>query len=228
MKKVSFILLSGGKGIRMNNDVPKQYMLLGGKPIIIHSLERVESIAEIDQVIIVCEEKYVDTIKEFAENYSLKKAIDFAPAGKDRQSSVKNGLKLAKNEVVIIHEAARPFVQTKTFETLIRDEAENITLGYGINYTVLIQKEGYISGNLERSSLLNIQLPQKFNRDLLLECHALSEQDDRVFTEDAGMIYHYKGAKIKVIKGSSTNLKITEPLDIILGEQIYRQMFLGR
>ena len=56
----------------------------------------------------------------------------------------------------------------------------------------------------------------------------MSEQDGRVFTEDAGMIYYYKGTEIKVLSGSSYNLKITEPLDIILGEQIYRQMFLGR
>ena len=164
----SFVLLSGGSGSRMHNNMPKQYMMLAGKPIIVHILERVDRMPEIDDVVIVCKPEYREIIANYIVNYSLKKIYCIAEAGQSRQGSVYNGLKAAKHNCVLLHEAARPFVKTEEFRALLNDDAENITFGSPISYTVLEQENNMISKLLERKKLVNIQLPQKFNRDQLL------------------------------------------------------------
>ena len=85
-----------------------------------------------------------------------------------------------------------------------------------------------ISKLLERKKLVNIQLPQKFNRDQLLACHMKAMEEGCTFTEDAGMLYHYESAPIKVIEGKDYNLKVTTPTDLIVGERIYTEYFINR
>lgn len=224
----SFVLLSGGAGTRMNNNTPKQYMLLGGKPIIMHTLERIDTIDSIDEVVLVCKDEYKKTLKDYIENYGLNKKYKFCSAGTTRQESVYNGLKIATFDTVIIHEAARPFVKTNEFLELIYSPESNVTFGCPINYTVLTCENSVINGTLDRSKLVNIQLPQKFDRKKLLECHELAIAESRLFTEDAGLLYHYTKEKIAVIRGKDYNLKVTTPEDIVIGEKLYNEFFVGR
>ena len=84
----SLILLAGGTGSRMNNPVPKQYMLLAGKPVIMHTLERIDTIKEIDEIIIVCCDKFVEQNKLMLQQYKIKKTVKFASSGETRQASV--------------------------------------------------------------------------------------------------------------------------------------------
>ena len=220
----SAIILAGGKGNRMNNPIPKQYMLLGGKPVIMHSIERMEVIKEIEEIIIVCSEQYVEYINFMLQQYNINKKIDFAFAGDTRQASVKSGLLKVKNENVIIHEAARPFVSVEDFLELINFENPNTIIGSSINYTVLKGKET-IDGLLDRSELINVQLPQKFNTKALLDAHIKAEKENRLFTEDAGLLYFYNSdLKVGIIKGSESNIKLTTPTDMMIGEIIYDKM----
>jgi len=225
---ISFILLSGGSGTRMNKPIPKQYLLLAGKPVIIHILERIDDIAEISEVIIVCHEKYRDLLGTYISAYMLRKKIVFTDAGITRQESVYNGLKKVSNKLVIVHEAARPFVKKSDFEALIQDEDENITYGIDIPFTVLKTNDHYINGNLKRDELINIQLPQKFNASSLLHGHEKAMADKLVFTEDSSLLFHYGLGPIKVVKGQPYNIKLTEPMDLLLGEIIYKEYFAGR
>lgn len=172
----TFILLSGGVGSRMHQPVPKQYLLLAGKPMIMHTLEKVNILEQINKIIIVCSDDYVSQIKILIEQYGITKSVEFATAGKTRQESVYSGLNKADSENVIIHEAARPFVTIEDYQRLISDSSENVTFGIDIPFTVLKGHE-YIEGILNRSELINIQLPQKFNKKMLLNGHVKAIDD---------------------------------------------------
>lgn len=223
----SAILLAGGKGTRTNKPTPKQYLLLAGKPMLMHSVERLDLLEDIGEIIIVCEPDYVASIQNMAQQYAISTPVLFAEAGASRQQSVYNGLKLASHPNVVIHEAARPFVTCDDFRRLLDTEEENAMLGYPIPFTVL-EGGDYVTGTLDRSKLVNVQLPQKFAASVLLAAHEKAAAEGAAFTEDASMVYHYLGTDIKIVPGSGYNVKITEPVDLLLGEVIYREYIVGR
>lgn len=225
---VTMILLSGGSGRRMQNSIPKQYMLLAGKPVIMHILERLEKLESISKIVIVCTETYRSSITLMLEQYEITKEVVLAPAGQTRQESVLNGLGYVETDTVIIHEAARPFVTTDDFNRLIEYDSENVIYGLPIPFTVL-KGHKIIEGELERSELINIQLPQKFRTDLLQKCHQRAASEGKHFTEDAGLVFHYfPDQKIEVCPGMEYNIKLTTRQDMIIGEIIYDEVFRKR
>lgn len=225
--KYSAIILSGGRGNRMRESVPKQYLLLGGKPMIIHSVERLDRIDSIGEIIIVCELNYVDHLREMMREYSIEKPVRLVEGGLTRQQSVYNGLKAAEYGNIILHEAARPFVRQRDFESLIANPAVNVTFGYDIPFTVLRGSDKVI-GILDRSELINVQLPQKFNKQVLIVAHEKANKNNVTYTEDASLLFDNSSETIAIQKGSNLNVKITEPLDLELGEIIYRNYIINR
>ena len=220
----SFILLSAGKGTRFGKETPKQYLLFAGKPMIVHTLERIEKIDEVEEIIIVCGAEYVERIKTYASNYKLSKKIVFVEGGATRQQSVYNGLRAAACANVILHEAARPLVSTKDFLALIASTSENVSYTYGIPYTVLKKdQENRISGILERTKLVNIQLPQKFNKKDIMCAHEKAVQEGKSFTEDASMVYYYTDKPVACMNGKSYNVKMTEYADLLYGEMLLKE-----
>ncbi|MET3548130.1 2-C-methyl-D-erythritol 4-phosphate cytidylyltransferase [Paenibacillus favisporus] len=227
MNKLSMILLAGGHGTRMQQSIPKQHLLLYGRPLIIHVLEKIEHIKNIDEVIITCPEDYLEKTRGLIEIYGLKKTISCIVGGQTRQESTKKGLECVNNTSVLIHEAARPFVSVKDFERIIDMENQNITYALDIPFTVLKGTE-HIEENLNRSELFNVQLPQKFNTELLKAAHRWAEKNDRnTFTEDASLLFEYSNEKIKILKGSDYNIKITTPFDFKIAPTIYQEYFIG-
>lgn len=224
---LSFILLSGGKGSRMKNSMPKQYLQLAGKPIILHTLERVDKMQTINEIIIVCENTYQNYLSNLIKEYNLKNKYVFVSSGKTRQESVFNGLNTAINNSIIIHEAARPFVLLEEFNELALCDYSNAIFGYQIPFTVLKGNE-YVNGLLSREELINVQLPQKFERLPLLNAHLKAIADNKNFTEDASLLYYYDKSFIKILQGNSYNVKITEPIDLITSEIIYKEIISRR
>ncbi len=227
MKKHSLLLLSGGIGTRMQQDIPKQHLLLFGRPIIIHTLERVDKIEEIGEIIITCPKQYIEELENMIINYNLNKSIKIIQGGNTRQESVFKGLTEINNNSVIIHEAARPFVKLADFENLINSEYSNISYGLDIPFTVLKKKDDYISENLNRSELVNIQLPQKFNAEELKQAHIKAKEEGTTFTEDASLLLKYSNSKVNIINGSDYNIKITTPVDYKIAEIIYKDYILN-
>ena len=195
--------------------------------MIVHTLERVDKISSIGEIVIVCENEYVTAIQLMLQQYNISTPVRFVEGGNTRQESVFNGLQMVQSENVIIHEAARPFVLQSEFQRLIDDECSNVMLGYPIPFTV-VKGEEHISGLLERKELVNVQLPQKFNTKILLLAHEQAMREKREFTEDASMVFEYTNEQVKIMKGSSLNIKITEPIDLITGEVIYKECIAGR
>ena len=220
----SLILLSAGKGTRFGKNTPKQYLLLAGKPMIVRSLECADAIEEIKEIIIVCEEEYIGNIKDYLKNYRIRKKVVFAQGGKTRQQSVFEGLKAVSYDGVIVHEAARPLITKNDFLNLIQCKEENVTYVYEIPYTVLKKDQNNVlSGILNRSELVNIQLPQKFNKSDLLNAHILADERNEQYTEDASMVYHYSEKPVFCLKGKPYNIKMTEYTDLLYGEMLIKE-----
>lgn len=227
-KEYTLVLLSGGSGSRMHNSVPKQYMLLAGKPVIMHILERIDLIPTIVEVIVVCADEYVEQVGLMLDQYGIRKKVSFAPAGLTRQASVNSGLSLVKTDDVIIHESARPFVKVEDFERLINEKERNAIFGLDIPFTVIKGHER-VEGLLTRSELVNVQLPQKFETQLLKKAHENALHDGAEFTEDASMVFHYNPeVPIEICQGMEYNVKLTTRIDLLVGEQIYDDVFRRR
>ena len=223
----SFILLSAGKGLRFGKNTPKQYLLLAGKPMIVYTLERVDKIEEVKEIVIVCEEEYNSLIKQYIKDYRICKNVVFVEGGKTRQESVYNALKVVKYDNIIVHEAARPLVTISDFKMLIQCSNSNVSYTYQIPYTVLKKDDNNnISGVLNRSELVNIQLPQKFTKSDLLKAHELALCESKTFTEDASMVYYYCKTPIFCLQGNPYNVKMTEYVDLLYGEMLLREEFV--
>ena len=223
MKYYSFILLSAGRGTRFGKDTPKQYLPFSGKPMIVHTLENIDKIDEINEAIVVCENEYIEKIKAYLYDYRIKKKVVFVEGGKKRQESVYNGVLSATNENIILHEAARPLVTVSDIRALIKCDKENVTYFYDIPYTVLKKDNvNNVSDILKRAELINIQLPQKFNKKKLLNAHKKALKENKDFTEDAGLLYWF-GETVFCLKGQAYNIKMTEYLDLKYGEMLLQE-----
>ncbi len=222
MNKYSFILLSGGIGKRMQVNIPKQFLLLAGKPIFIHILEKVELLDEVVEVIMPCPKQFIEKTEAIIQDYGFSKPIHCIAGGETRQESVYNGLVYAKGaDHVIIHEAVRPFVTVEQYKQLMHIKNENVIFGLDIPFTVL-QGKTTVEGNLRRDQLVNVQLPHKYNAKQLLYAHECARKDQQIFTEDASLYYHYYHSTIEILAGSEYNIKITKPLDRKIAEIIYK------
>ncbi len=226
METISMVLLAGGIGNRMKRSIPKQHLLLCGKPIIMHTLERIDNVESIGEVIITCPSEFIKETENIINQYHLSKPFRCIEGGRTRQESVYFGLKEVKTKYVLIHEAARPFVTRQEFENIATCEHENCIYGLDIPFTVLEGKE-YIERNLDRERLINVQLPQKFHTAKLLAAHEKAIADNRRFTEDASLYFEYTSEEIVVLQGTEYNIKITKPIDLRIGETIYKEYILG-
>lgn len=221
------VVLAGGIGKRIGRPFPKQFLLLGGKPLIVHVLEKARALPEIERVVITCPEAHLEATRELIANHGLGPKFECILGGVSRQESVYNGLvALDGIDSVIIHEAVRPLITVDTFRTLIDAADRNAMYGIPISFTVIKGHE-YVEGLLERDELVNVQLPQKFDRAKLLAAHESARRDDARFTEDAGLFFHYTGEPVRILPGSDENIKITVPTDTVTAEAIYADI-IGR
>jgi 2-C-methyl-D-erythritol 4-phosphate cytidylyltransferase len=215
------VVLAGGIGKRIGRPMPKQFLLLGGKPLLVHVLEKARAIGEIERVIITCPETHLEETRRLIANHGFGAKFACIVGGASRQESVYLGLQhLAGCESVIIHEAVRPLVSVEEFQALIRADDANAMYGIGIPFTVL-KGHDYVEGLLDRDELVNVQLPQKFDAPALFKAHEAARRDGAKFTEDASLFFHYADAPVRVLPGSDTNIKITVPSDIVIAEAMY-------
>lgn len=221
------VVLAGGIGRRIGRPFPKQFLLLGGKPLIVHVLEKARAIREIQQVVITCPEAHLAETQELLTNHGFDAKFRCIVGGATRQASVYNGLRALDGiDSVIIHEAVRPLVTAEEFRTLLASPDENAMYGIPISFTVL-RGHDYVEGLLDREELVNVQLPQKFDRQKLLAAHEAARAQGTTFTEDASLFVHHTGEQVRILPGNERNVKITVPADIVMAEALYAD-FLGR
>ena len=171
------VVLAGGIGRRIGRPFPKQFLLLGGKPLLVHVLEKARAIPELQQIVITCPEAHLEETRTLVANHGFDARFVCIVGGSSRQESVYKGLEaLPGVDSVVIHEAVRPLVTTDEFRALIASPDENVMYGIPISYTVL-RGHDYVEGLLDRDELVNVQLPQKFDRAKLLAAHEAARAD---------------------------------------------------
>jgi 2-C-methyl-D-erythritol 4-phosphate cytidylyltransferase len=221
------VVLAGGIGRRIGRPFPKQVLLLGGKPLLIHVLEKAREIPALERIVITCPEAHLEETAQLLKNHRMGSRFECILGGGTRQESVYNGLTALDGlDSVVIHEAVRPLVTAAEFKALIESPDENAMYGIPISFTVLRGHE-YVEGLLDREELVNVQLPQKFDRAKLLAAHEAARADGTQFTEDASLFVHHSGEKVRILPGNERNVKITVPADIVMAEALYADL-VGR
>lgn len=219
--RTGMIVLAGGIGRRIGQPYPKQFLLVGGKPMLIHVLEKARALPSIERIVVTCPASHLDETRELMANHGFGERFECIEGGDTRQESVYLGiLALEGVDSIIVHEAVRPLVSLQEFRALIETPDENVMYGIPIPFTVLKGHE-YIEDLLERSELVNVQLPQKFNAAALRAVHDQARADGTTFTEDASLFHRYGGGRVRILPGSDRNLKITMPVDLVIAEAIY-------
>lgn len=224
--KVTAVVLAGGKGRRMNQDIAKQYLHICGRPMLLYSLECFEKSAFIDDIVLVV----ADEEKEFCKDrilsqMPLTKLKAVVSGGKERYDSVMNALKVVEEPgYVFIHDGARPFVT----DTIIKDMIDALEIynacATGVKVIDTIKKtdtEGQIEETVDRSMLWQIQTPQAFDVRLIKDAYRKFIEAGKPFVTDDTMVVELFGdCKVKMVEGSYENMKVTTPVDMIVAEQI--------
>lgn len=217
------IILSGGRGKRMGASVSKQFIMLKNKPILYYTIKKFLDNKDIDNIVIVLPE---DEIDYFKENILDKFDLDISKivlGGKERQDSVYNGLKECKDsDIVLIHDGARPFVSDEIISNGIKFAKEYGAAAPGVmpKDTIKVKdSDSFSKSTPKRSDLVSVQTPQVFKYDLITKCHEKIKIEGKEVTDDTMVVETY-GNKVFLYDGEYTNIKITTPEDLILGEYL--------
>jgi len=225
--EIAVILLAGGDGSRIGEDIPKQFIRVAGKPILLHTYERLREFMPNAVIVITAPINYVSKVEELIK---LKNENTIVIAGGEtRQDSTHEGLKTLKNyspKNVLIHDAARPFINKKIINDVIEALKNHSAVDVAVpsSDTIIQQSGGYIESIPERKSLLRGQTPQAFRFDSLYKSYNdIDKEKIAQYTDDCGIFLHSnKNAKIKIVCGSEENIKITTPIDLVLADEIFR------
>ena len=213
MKKVALIV-AGGKGVRMNSDIPKQFLLLKGTPVLMNTLE---NFAHLDEIILVLPKTQIEYWKNLCKEYSFSIPHISVEGGETRFHSVKNGLeKVVNNSIVAIHDGVRPLISTKLIDRLINDVKDGIGLIPIVPVKDSIRKvDTKISTHVDRTDLYRVQTPQCFLSDDIK--NAYTQEYSKKLTDDAS-VFESNGGNIKTIIGEEKNIKITTEEDVKIAE----------
>lgn len=222
---VSFLLLSGGLGTRSRNAEPKQFYELAGHPLVAHALIAIRNIDVIAETVVNAPPQYEGRTHDLMRNYCDRKPFKVVPAGKTRQESTHLLAQNATYDQVILHEAARPFATTEMFEDLIAHPEQNVGYFAEIPFSMcrIARKRLVVKSGVSREKVFDIQLPQKFNKSTLLTAHDAAVSAGLKYTEDAVLVSEQVGVSVHAMIGNSRNLKVTNPEDFAIAEQIFRK-----
>tara|TARA_B100000795_G_scaffold111015_1_gene81969 strand:- start:1541 stop:2188 length:648 start_codon:yes stop_codon:yes gene_type:complete len=209
MRKIALIV-AGGKGERMNSSVPKQFLLLHGTPILMHTLKQ---FSHFEEIVLVLPPFQFEYWKELCVTYNFTQKYTLVSGGETRFHSVKNGLvSIADNTIVAIHDGVRPLISTTLIDNLIAESKS----GIGVIPIVPV-KDSYRkvdrgeSIQIDRNKLFKVQTPQCFWSADIKE--AYNQDYSSIFTDDAS-VFESHGGKINTVLGEEKNLKITTEEDL--------------
>ncbi|WP_051049913.1 2-C-methyl-D-erythritol 4-phosphate cytidylyltransferase [Nafulsella turpanensis] len=216
------LIVAGGSGSRMQSDIPKQFLLLGNKPVLLHTIEAFHAINPSIQLVLVLPAAETGRWKEIRKEYDIKIPHAIVEGGNSRFQSVRQGLALVPPEsLVAIHDGVRPFIQKEMLEQAYATAADK---GAAITTVPLkesirrMSEEGSKAEN--RSSFCLVQTPQVFQARLIKK--AYRQEESRHFT-DCASVAEAAGSKVYLVAGSYDNIKITSPEDMLLAESLLKR-----
>jgi 2-C-methyl-D-erythritol 4-phosphate cytidylyltransferase len=218
MKKYA-IIVAGGAGIRMGANLPKQFMLLNGKPVIYYTIKTFFDTYDDLEIILVLPAEYISTGNEIVNGYFDKKRVQITTGGDTRFQSVKNGLILVEEEsIIFVHDGVRCLL---TKELIHRCYQKAVETGSAVPVIAskdsirLLSNEG--SDAFDRNKVMLVQTPQTFQSKILLPAFQVDYKDE--FTDEATVVEAY-GVKVSLVDGEENNIKITRSVDLLIAERI--------
>lgn len=215
------IIVAGGSGTRANTPVPKQFMLLDGKPVLMHTISRFADAGLGIEIILVLNQGQLEQWKKLCEEHSFHTPLTVVEGGETRFHSVKNGLALVKEEGIVgIHDAVRPLVSAKIIDAAFKaaEMYGNTVPAIPLNDSIR-QIDSTLSIAVDRKKYCIIQTPQCFRTDIIKK--AYEQEYKYTFTDDA-TVAEAAGEQIHLIDGHPDNMKITNPRDFIIAEALIK------
>lgn len=228
ISKTSVIIVAAGKGSRMGMGYNKQYIILGNKPIVAHTINVFENSNLIDEIILVVGKDEVELAREdIVKKYGFNKVYKVIEGGEERFNSVYNGLKAVdiNCDIVLVHDGARPFITENIIKKGIVSvmKYKAVVTAVPVKDTIkIVNKSNEVEKTLSRETLCSVQTPQFFKYELIINAYKKLQGNNINFTDDA-MLMEKLGYSVKIINGNYENIKITTPEDLILGEGILRR-----
>lgn len=217
------IIVAGGSGTRINSPLPKQFMKLDGKPVLMHTISKFAEAGIPIEVILVLNKEHMTTWSDLCKEHQFNTPVTIAEGGENRFESVKNGMKLLPEQeaLVAIHDAARPLVSAKTIITTFKAAEMYGNAIPAIPLTESIRQiDSTKSIAVDRTRYCIIQTPQCFLSGILKKAYEKAEYKIH-FTDDASVV-EACGEKIHLVDGNPDNIKITTPRDFILAESLLK------
>jgi 2-C-methyl-D-erythritol 4-phosphate cytidylyltransferase len=215
------IIVAGGSGTRMGTEIPKQFLLLNGKPVLWHSIKAfVDAYPDIE-IILVLPAQYLQEGQNFKSEFPSNN-ISIAEGGATRFDSVKNGLSVVREKsIVFVHDAVRCLVSPGLIQQCYKKVIEKGNAIPAIAATDSIRIEnGNENKQVDRNSVRIIQTPQTFLSEIIL--NAFRQNYNPAFTDEAS-VAESSGEKINLVEGEASNFKITRPIDLLIAEQILKE-----
>ncbi len=223
------LIFAGGTGQRMNSRArPKQFLELHGKPIILYTLEHFEEHPEIDSIVIVCLENWIDELKLLLRRYDIRKVAEIVPGGNTGHESIYNGLKalgsICKAEdIILIHDGVRPLITQELISANIAKVKEcgtAITVEPAVESVVSSENGDLIDSVPKRNNMYTAKAPQSFYYGMIFDLYQRARNDGLLTIDSAHLLSIY-GMEMHTVKSPPNNMKITAPADYY----IFRALF---
>ena len=217
IKTVVAIVPAGGAGARMGGTRPKQYLTLGGAPILVHTLRALARCRSLDGLVVAAPIDRVQATRALLARFRVPRVLAVVAGGEERQDSVRMGLAAVPPEAawVVVHDAVRPFITAEIVERVLA--AARVpgaaTCGWPVHETVKRVRDRVVETTLPREGLWLTQTPQAFRRELLREAHDKAAREGFGGTDDA-MLVERLGGRVAMVEGLARNIKITTPEDL--------------
>ena len=223
MKNSNVIITAGGIGKRFDSNLPKQFISLNGKAIITYSINEFLKLPNCSKIIITLPKNHIDYFNQnILQNYPQENIVAVA-GGNERHQSIRRNLHLLEKnaEIVIIHDAVRPFISFQSvIQAIEKLENQGIIFASKSKNTLKTVENNIVQTTLDRNKIYNIQTPQIFRKDILVECYE-KLQDFKNITDDASVLEKF-GKKVDIFEYSDLNIKITDKNDLMLAKAIIK------
>lgn len=223
------LILAGGTGKRMGSEVPKQLLPIDNIPIIIRTICVFENNNKIDYIVLVSNQDYINEVEVLVNLYNIKKVIKIIKGGSTRHESSLKGILsikdiISNNDIVLLHDAARPFVTNEIINHNIQVAASDgaCVTAVSIEDSLIDKKSEYINQYIDRKDVLIVQTPQSIRGNIIKELYEYKEFEKNDYTDDGSFLMDI-GFKIRIVNGSKNNFKITTNYDLKLAEYLLMQ-----
>ena len=225
VSKIKAIILSAGKGRRMKTDIPKQYLSVKGHPVIYYTLKSFQE-SNVDEIILVTGKDELEEVKrDIVDKYGFEKVKNIVSGGKERYDSVIQGLENVEDEdIVLVHDGARPLITVIEINKIIEEvkiSGACIAAVPAKDTIKYVNENGEVEDTPDRAKMWLVQTPQGFYAKILKNAYGeMKRHDDETITDDSMVVEKYTDKRVKVVKTSYDNIKVTTPEDIVYMETV--------